>query len=96
MTRIKRDGRELVIDDAAVTEYLAQGYSVIDDHGNEVKRGKTMDYASAMRRLAEVEAHDAALAKSLEEANAKIKALTAENRKLKADLKKAPTKETDE
>lgn len=96
MTRVKRANRELVIDDAAVTEYLTQGYSVIDDHGNELQRGKALDYASAMRRLAEIEAHDAALANSLEEANLKIKTLTAENKKLKAELKKAPDKESDE
>ena len=88
MTRVKRGGRELVIDDAIVTEYLNNGYSVIDDHGNEVKRGKALDYASAMRRLSEVEAHDAAVAVSLNDANERIKELTSENKKLKAELTK--------
>ena len=87
MTRMKRGGREIVIDDAVVTEYLNQGYSVIDEKGNEVTRGKALDYASAMRELAEVRAHDAALAISLSEANEKIKRLNAEIKKLKAAAK---------
>lgn len=33
MTRVKRGGRELIVDDAVVTEYLGNGYSVIDDRG---------------------------------------------------------------
>lgn len=87
MTRVKRGGRELIVDDAVVTEYLGNGYSVIDDRGNEITRGKALDYATAMRELAEVKAHDAALAIALNEANAKIKALTAENKKLKSAVK---------
>lgn len=87
MTRVKRGGRELIVDDAVVAEYLGNGYSVIDDRGNEITRGKALDYATAMRELAEVKAHDAALAIALDEANAKIKALTAENKKLRSAAK---------
>ena len=65
MTRVKRGGRELIVDDAVVTEYLGNGYSVIDDRGKEITRGKALDYATAMRELAEVKAHDTALAIAL-------------------------------
>lgn len=83
MARIKRGGRELVVADSSVTEYLNQGYSVIDEKGNEIVQGKAIDYASAMRRIAELEAHDSALGKSLVSANERIKKLSAENKKLK-------------
>ena len=46
-----------------------------------------------MRELAEVKAHDTALAIALDEANAKIKALTAENKKLKSTAKSEKTNE---
>lgn len=87
MARVKRGGRELVIADSNVTEYLNQGYSVIDDKGNEIKHGKAMDYMSAMKRIAELEAHDAALGKSLTAANNEIAKLRAENKKLREKLK---------
>ena len=48
MARIKRGGRELVVADSEVTGYLREGYSVIDDRGNELTPAKAMTYTQAM------------------------------------------------
>lgn len=45
MTRIMRGGRELVVADSDVAEYLKLGYSVIDDQGNVLKRSQAMSYS---------------------------------------------------
>ena len=77
MTRLKRDNREIVVRDEQVAAYLEQGYAVIDAHGNVIAEGRAMDYGSAMQRIAELEARNAGLAASLEQANARIAALEA-------------------
>ena len=77
MTRLKRDNREIVVRDEQVAAYLEQGYAVIDAHGNVIAEGRAMDYGSAMQRIAELEARNAGLAASLEQANARIAELEA-------------------
>ena len=77
MTRLKRDNREIVVRDEQVTAYLKQGYAVIDARGNVIAEGRAMDYGSAMQRIAELEARNAGLAASLEQARARIAELEA-------------------
>ena len=45
MTRVKRGGRELVVPDSDVAEYLADGYSVIDDQGNVLTKTQAMSFS---------------------------------------------------
>ncbi len=45
MARVKRGGRELVIADSEVTEYLKSGYSVIDEHGTDLTPAQAMTYS---------------------------------------------------
>ena len=62
MTRVKLGGRELTIADELVTEYLAKGYSVIDEHGRPVASGRAPSYASLVEEI-----------NSLKEENARIR-----------------------
>lgn len=86
MTRLKRNNREIVVRDEMVAAYLEQGYAVIDDRGNVIAEGKAMDYASALQRIAELDARNKSLAAALEAANTKVMELT----KAIAELQCAP------
>lgn len=77
MARMKRGGRELVVADANVAEYLKEGYSVIDDHGNELTHSKAVTYQQAMVENADLRARVKALSTSLEKANNRIVELEA-------------------
>ncbi len=71
MTRIKRGGRELLVPDESVAEYLQDGYSVIDDKGNVLTHTQSRTYS-------ELKAENNAL-------KTKVKGLEAEFERLKAD-----------
>ena len=77
MARMKRGGRELVVADANVAEYLKMGYSVIDEHGNELTHTKAVTYQQAMLENVDLRARVKALTASLENANTKIVGLEA-------------------
>lgn len=49
MTRLLRGGREVCVDDALVTEYLEQGYSVIDNKGNVIDFKHAPTYEQLIR-----------------------------------------------
>ena len=76
MTRIKRGGRELVVADSAVAEYLKQGYSVIDDKGNELTRAQATTFS-------QLKAEYDMLKKRFSALNAELEAVKAENVQLK-------------
>lgn len=76
MTRIKRGGRELVVADSAVAEYLRQGYSVIDDKGNELTRAQATTFS-------QLKAEYDILKKRFSALNAELEAVKAENVQLK-------------
>lgn len=78
MTRIKRGGRELTVDDSVVAGYLREGYSVIDDHGNEITRGTAQNMSQALRELKQEQDRCKSLAVSIAEANERITELQAE------------------
>lgn len=78
MTRIKRGGRELTVNDSVVAEYLKEGYSVIDDHGNEITRGTAQNLGQALRELNAERQRTASLSQALADANERIAALEAE------------------
>lgn len=71
MTRIKRGGRELLVPDESVAEYLQDGYSVIDDKGNVLTHTQSRTYS-------ELKAENNAL-------KTKVKGLEVEFERLKAD-----------
>lgn len=48
MARVVLGGRELVVADSEVREYLKAGYSLIDDKGNAIQRGRARTYEEAM------------------------------------------------
>ena len=79
MVRIRRGGRELTVPDSSVAEYLKEGYSVIDDQGNEVKRGMALNYSQAMAELTAEKTRTAALATALKDANEKLAILAEKN-----------------
>lgn len=81
MTRLKRDNREIVVRDEMVTAYLAEGYAVIDNHGNVIAEGKAMDYGEALQRIAQLEARNRDLAEALNKAHARIAELEATPKK---------------
>lgn len=89
MTRVIKDNRELRVDDHEVAEYLKNGYSVIDDHGNIVERGNAINYESAMLRINELENYISTLRLNLQDAYSRIDELEGKNKKLTAELKKA-------
>lgn len=75
MTRLLRGNREIVVRDEDVATYLNEGYAVIDNRGNVITEPKAMDYPAAMKKIEELEAYKAALSKSIEAANDRIKEL---------------------
>ena len=83
MTRIKRGGRELTVNDSAVAGYLREGYSVIDDHGNEITRGNAQNLGQALRELNAERQKTASLSQALADANERVAALEAEIASLK-------------
>lgn len=93
MARIKRGGRELVVADSEVTEYLKQGYSVIDDRGNELTPAKSLTYTQAMNDNIVLKKRNEQLLHQLEAANQKIADLKAEIEAMKKpaeDTENAP------
>lgn len=72
MARVKRGGRELVIADSEVTEYLKSGYSVIDEHGNELTPAKAMTYNQVLSENGVLKKRVESLNKQLEAANREI------------------------
>ena len=86
MTRIKRGGRELTVDDSVVAEYLKEGYSVIDDHGNEITRGAAQNLSQAQRELAAERQRTTTLAAALDDAYRHIAELEDENKRLSAEI----------
>lgn len=91
MPRVKRGGRELVISEAVVGEYLRNGYSLIDEQGNTIQPDRPMTYAQAMsenaallEREAQLEAALTEASDALKAANERVKVLEAENDAFKA------------
>lgn len=87
MTRIKKGGRELTVSDSVVAEYLNEGYSVIDDKGNEISRSEALTYDEAMNKLNGLQGDLKASQEALAEANRKIAALESELHKGKMTRK---------
>ncbi len=85
MARVKRGGRELVIADSEVTEYLKSGYSVIDEHGNELTPAKAMTYNQVL-------SENGVLKKRVESLNKQLDAANREIADLKAALEQAEKK----
>lgn len=77
MARVKRGGRELVIADSEVAEYLKSGYSVIDEHGNELTPAKAMTYNQVLSENGVLKKRVESLSKQLEAANREIADLKA-------------------
>lgn len=86
MTRIKRGGRELLVNDNEVAEYLEQGYSVIDNMGNVITHGQAVTYEQAIAQAQTLRQREKALTDSLKEANAKIAALEADNAGMQREI----------
>lgn len=86
MMRIKRGGRELLVNDSEVAEYLNQGYSVIDDKGNVITQGQAMTYEQALAEARGLRQREKALTASLAEANRKIVALETYNAVMKKEI----------
>lgn len=93
MPRIKRGGRELVVSESVVREYLRDGYSLIDDQGNIIQPNAPMNYAQAMSEISTLKEREAQLETALSETNEALhavkkhaEALEAENDALKAEL----------
>lgn len=84
MARVKRGGRELVIADSEVTEYLKSGYSVIDEHGNELTPAKAMTYSQVL-------SENGVLKKRVESLNKQLEAANREIADLKVALEQAET-----
>lgn len=88
MVRIKNGCRELTVSDNIVDSYLNAGWQVINDRGDVIEYEKPMSYDAAVKRVAQLEAYMKGLRESLDASAAKIKALEAENRKLRRAAKK--------
>ncbi len=86
MTRIRRGGRELVVEDSEVAGYLKQGYSVIDESGREITPQKAMTYSQAMTENQALKIREAELEKALQAANQEVEALTDELSVLRSSL----------
>lgn len=86
MTRIRRGGRELVVEDSEVAGYLKQGYSVIDESGREITPHKAMTYSQAMTENQALKVRETELEKALQAANQKVEALTDELSTLRSSL----------
>lgn len=86
MTRIKRGGRELLVNDAEVAEYLEQGYSVIDNKGNVITHGQAVTYEQAIAQAQALRQREKALTDSLKEANRKIVALETYNAMMQKEI----------
>lgn len=84
MAKVKRGNRTLKVNDAAVPNYLKQGYDQIDDTGKVLKKatgGRMVTLAEHNKALDEVE--------KLKAENAKLKD---EVKKLKDEIKKTEGK----
>lgn len=110
MIRVIKGNREVCIDDADLSAYLEQGYSVIDNKGNVVKVGKATTIAEviaenkAMKKEHEkMERHIAEIHDKMLEKNDTITALENELAELKKTIAASKpttgagnTKETDQ
>lgn len=94
MARVKRGGRELVIADSEVTEYLKNGYSVIDEHGNEMTPAKAVTYNQVLNENAVLKKRVEALSKQLEAASREITDLKAALKKQSEKAENAPEPNT--
>lgn len=79
MTKVRCGGRELSIEDELVDRYLAQGYSVIDNAGNVVRKGSITTMDTALKEIAQLRAE-------VERLSADKHALSAELNALKETL----------
>ena len=86
MTRIKRGGRELLVPDESVAEYLQDGYSVIDDQGNELSHTQSRTYSELKAENASLKVRLKALSSEFERVKAESEAKDERIAALKAQL----------
>jgi cell shape-determining protein MreC len=97
MVKVRRHNRILEIPEGRLNAYLEQGYDQIDEEGNVVRRatgGRTISVAEYNKVVDELERlKNTDAQKELEEAKKEIKALKAENTKLKKALEETTKSE---
>lgn len=101
MTRIKRGGRELLVPDESVAEYLQDGYSVIDDQGNVLTHTQSYTYSELKAENASLKVRLKAISSEFERVKAeseakdeRIAALKAQLEMLDGDQEGDPEQET--
>lgn len=82
MTRVKKGGCEYRVDDSVVEEYLAKGYSILDERGNTIRTGSPTTYSALLTENAELRQ----AIKRLESSNASLAAQVAEGEKRKTEM----------
>ena len=90
MTRIKNGGRELVVADSEVDEYLKEGYVVIDEKGNPLSKPKAVTYMQAVQENIVLKAQVKSLTAALEDANSQIVELSKRLKKIDAVVEGKP------
>jgi len=86
MIRVIRDGRELVIAEADLAEYLEAGYSAIDAQGNVLSKAKSKTYEQAMIENKQLLARFRQAVAEKDAANMTIMKQAEEIKKLKSEL----------
>jgi len=86
MTRVKKGGREYLVDDSRVDEYLAQGYNVIDARGNVIRNGGATNYDVLLVENSELKQAVKRLEASNKELASQLESKTEEYDKAKEDF----------